>query len=609
MTDHTKRTNPLLVLLAGPFLGIGIGFLYALGEIAAREMPLSPYAAVAAPFYGGAGLLFGFASAVAALLLRRRRPGPFLVAGTAVALPLAAKLLEIAFERLPHGVAPATVGAGLGALLLWLALTLAGAFLLRFVPRIVLASAPGAAAIAAILLFLAGSPEHRREIGETGGGEEDRPNVILILVDTLRADRLGAYGHPRATSIHIDRMAEDGILFADAYAQCSWTKPSVVSILSSRYPFAYGRNDLYHRVPEEARFLSEAFAEAGYRTGAIVANPVVSPSLGFDQGFESYDHGYLTLSGMRIYRYLLWLDLLAHPGLTLRGDVVAGKAVRWIDDHREEPFFLYLHFMDPHEPYAPGVPYDRLFRDRPLAGRKTLVYPRPEALPFDARPNPYGEEGLRELVDRYDGETRRVDDAVGRIVAHLRERGLYEDGVIALIADHGEEFLEHGGWGHGQSLYGELTGVPFVLKPPGGKGPRGIVETRRVMMVDVAPTLLSLAGVAADPRADGVDLLAFPGERPAVGDVTAGEARILSVRRGDRHFVIARRGEERARQLFDVADDPGETADVAPGAPAAADSLAFYLDSLLAATEAIETEATELPEGTVEQLRGLGYLQ
>ncbi len=607
--DRSPRSRPFRALLLGAFYGVGVGFLFGIGEILARHLPIAPFAAIAAPFYGGAGLLFGAGSGLVSLFLPRRAARlPIAIAGTAVAFPVSAALLQIVFERLPHGIAPATIAAAAAAFVVWLLLTLIAASLLRFLPAPFRNGPAILSAVAAIFLLLFGSPERRAEID--GPVLSGRPNVILILVDTLRADHLGIYGYPRATSPRIDRLAADGILYSEAYAQCSWTKPSVVSLLTSRYPFAFSRNDLYHRVPAEAELLAETFAAAGYRTGAIVANPVVSPTFGFDQGFETYDHGYLGMSAMRIYRYLLWLDLLKHPRLMFRADVLAGRAAAWLDRFGSEPFFLYLHFMDPHEGYEPGPPHDRLFRTSPPRGRSTLIYPRPEALPFDrVEGNPYGEAGLRELVDRYDGEIRRVDDAVGEIVAHLRAAGLYDQTTIALVADHGEEFLDHGGWGHGQSLYGELTAVPFLLKPPAPAGRSAALARRRVMLVDLGPTLLSICGIDGERGRDGVDLLAPGGERPAVGDVSAGDARIASIRRGPYHYVVARRGGETTAELFNVLVDPGEERDRAAAETAVVDSLAFLLDSLTAATEAMEAEEVPLDKGMVEQLRGLGYLQ
>ena len=609
MPDRGPRRRPVRALRLGAFYGIGVGFLFGVGEILARRLAFAPFAAVAAPFYGGAGLLFGAGSGLVSLLLPRRAARlPIAVAGAAVAFPVSAVLLQIVFERLPHGIAPATIAAAAAAFVVWLLLTLIAASFLHLIPAFFRNGLATLSALAAVFFLLFGSPEGRTEID--GPALSGRPNVILILVDTLRADHLGIYGYPRATSPRIDRLAADGILYPETHAQCSWTKPSVVSLLTSRYPFAFSRNDLYHRVPAEADLLAETFAAAGYRTGAIVANPVVSPAFGFDQGFERYDHGFLSMSAMRIYRYMLWLDLLKHPRLMFRADVLADRAASWLDRSGSEPFFLYLHFMDPHEAYDPGPPHHRLWRSPPPRGRSTLIYPRPEALPFDrVEGNPYGEAGLRELLDRYDGEIRRVDDAVGVIVARLRAAGLYDRTAIAFVADHGEEFLDHGGWGHGQSLYGELTAVPFLLKPPASAGRSAEIDNRRVMLVDVGPTLLSICGIDGGPGMDGIDLLGPGGERPAVGDVSAGDARITSIRRGPYHYVVARRGGEKTAELFDLLVDPGEERDRAAVSTAVIDSLSFLLDSLTAATEAIETEEMPLDEGTVEQLRGLGYLQ
>jgi arylsulfatase A-like enzyme len=236
----------------------------------------------------------------------------------------------------------------------------------------------------------------------------DGPNVIVYLVDTLRRDHLGVYGHRRDTSPRVDAFARDAIVFDNAYAPSSWTRPSTASLMTGLSPSrhrAIGRLDV---VRPEHWALSEHFQAAGYRTLGFVTNPNVLAVWGFDQGFDSY------------------LDIDAES-LSTRADRVIDQVLRALDALApDERFFLYVHTLDPHAPYAPPPPYDQMFE---VSGDESAAL--------------------------YDGEIAFGDEQFGRMIDWLRQRQKYDDTLIVFLSDHGEEFLDHSGTEHGHTLFEE----------------------------------------------------------------------------------------------------------------------------------------------------------
>ncbi len=334
---------------------------------------------------------------------------------------------------------------------------------------------------APLLLLLACAP----------GPASGLPDVLLICLDTVRADHLGCYGYERRpTTPHLDALARDAVLFADASAAAGWTKPSVPSFLTGCWPLEHGvyegsarasEGETTDLLPEKAHTLAEAFAEAGYATAAFVHNAQLRRGNGFEQGFETYEEGNFDAREIR------W------------------RAKDWLDERAaEKPFFLYLHFLDAHFPCPVPDEYAGMFaegadlslfrgddwkalRDDVNDGRRTLSSAEREAL-----------EAL------YDGAIRYIDDELGRLFDALERDGSSQDLIVCVIADHGEEFLEHGRIGHGHGLYETLLHVPWLLRVPSRK-PARVEEP--VTLVDLHPTLLAAAGVRTAARTAGVDRL------------------------------------------------------------------------------------------------------
>jgi arylsulfatase A-like enzyme len=417
--------------------------------------------------------------------------------------------------------------------------------------------------------------------------------VVVVDLDTLRADRLGAYGNPRPTSPHLDAFARGATRFEWAFAQAPYTLPSQVSIVTSLYPHTHGVVREKDRMGTEAATLAEAFRAAGWRTAAFVDGGYVSAPYGFDQGFETF------------------VDFQ-------RAGVAASEAkvAAWLAEHAGEPFLLFVHTYDTHTPYAPPEPFRSRFAA--MAPAPTPGFePTSEALeairasqwtPPLERLEPHDLEYARAL---YDGEIAFVDAWFGRLVRQLEELGVAERAVVAVISDHGEEFQEHGSLLH-EKLYTTVTRVPWLIRTPGGVA--GQVVAEPVETVDLMPTLLELAGVPSPPGLEGRSLAATvrggapPGPRTGLAHSPFwGEQRAIV--EGDLHLVLTL---DAARmELFDYRTDPLELVDLAASRAREAERLVRAMrarTSALPGTPVARGLAARTPEVDAT-LRALGYLR
>jgi arylsulfatase A-like enzyme len=355
------------------------------------------------------------------------------------------------------------------------------------------------------------------------------PLVVVYLVDALRADHLPLYGYPRDTAPELTRFARDGVVFDQAIAASSWTKPSVASLFTSLLPREHGCVRFLTPLDPGLVTLAERLRQAGYGTGAVVVNPHVgAKNMEFDQGFDQFE---------------------ALP-VGRRAASVVDAALAFLDARRGQPAFVYVHTMDTHAPYRPPSPFDRRFPPFPEPGREA-------ARPF----RDYEEPADRDrIVGQYDGAIAYGDREFGRFVAALRERGLYDRATIVFLADHGEEFLDHGGWEHGRTLYDELVRVPLVLKYA-GRREAGRRVARQVQLVDILPTILKgqrlpvPGGIAGRPLDESFG--ATGPERPAAFQTSYFEDAAYGARTSEakyiRHFYPAS-----GELFFDLRRDPGE---------------------------------------------------
>ncbi len=318
-------------------------------------------------------------------------------------------------------------------------------------------------------------------------GPGSRKNVILITVDTLRADRLSSYGYQEHRTPNFDRLAEEGVLFENAFCDVTWTTPSMASVMTGRYPTVHGLRSSFQRLTSETITLAETLRAEGLHTAAIIASFPLHSVFGLNQGFVTYDE-----------KFSAPLVILREPSTPTKhfdnarqemnefiigkalgdayrpDDQVSDRAIRWLREERHEPFFLWVHYFGPHEKPQPGT---SVFEER------------------------------RIQLDRYDPDVVFADEQVGRVLTALEELGLAERTAVVLHADHGQSLLEHNYFGHGRYVYESGHRIPLIIRAP-GLLPAGQRVRRLARNVDLFPTILDLAQVAATVPVDGENLVA-----------------------------------------------------------------------------------------------------
>lgn len=457
-------------------------------------------------------------------------------------------------------------------------------------------------------------PAAARSLGSHTG---ERPSILLVLVDTLRADYLGSYGFEGDVSPALDRLAAESLRFANCFSQAPWTKPSVATLFTSLYPEVHGLTN--HEglfwgpeqaemktgvMPEEAFTLAEALRERGYRTAGFMTNPMLAPTYGFDQGFETY----------QFYE----VQDLSNP--------VMDAAYNWLDAlPAGQPFFAYLHLMDVHGPYdAPREDFDAL-RDSPSLGSPYhLTEEEVDGISGYLKRIPWAQtEEARELLNwraHYAAGIRDFDRRFSSFIERLRTSGRLDQTYLVLTSDHGDELFEHRGWDHGHSLFDHQLHVPLFIRRPHGEGAR-VVENV-VSIIDIMPTLLSIAGIEPPASLQGRNLsrlfaASFTDSPDDNDDNEVSHGTATSDRPG-LHAVRTRRhklifdldtGETR---LFDVESDPGEQENLADQRTEIVRRLRDQLLTQVAestAQGALEKRTAPVPDELVEQLRTLGYVQ
>jgi arylsulfatase A-like enzyme len=440
-----------------------------------------------------------------------------------------------------------------------------------------------------------------------------KPNLILVMVDTLRADHLSCYGGTRVDTPNLCSLVADGGSIFDGFSHASWTKPATATLLTSLLPSSHGATTKPAALSEEVTLLSEVLQEHGYTTGGIISNTNLAKSYGFDQGYDEYHYlapDYLagaqeSSSKLVLYQIARRVWFRLKPGLRFgdfyqAAEVVNEVAFDFLERHRDGRFFLFLHYMDPHDPYS----------EHPWNGRGI-------DRATHQNPDPSWAASMHEL---YLGEISYLEEHFGRLLARLRELDIYDDAVIALVSDHGEEFHEHGGWWHGLTLYEEQIRVPLLVKWRNGARP--VAEDARgsvVGLLDVSPTLLAQAGAAVPQSMQGVDLTLAPSARPERNQRVFAEedheGNVLhAIRTGEWKYIAANPGSPRGlpeRELFHVARDPHETKDLSGAETARVADLQRHAEAQqkFARSHATQASEAELTAAEEEALRQLGYVE
>ena len=452
----------------------------------------------------------------------------------------------------------------------------------------------------------------------------DMPDVVLVVLDTLRADHLGAYGYPRPTSPHIDALARQSVVFEHDTSAAPWTAASIASLMTGLYPSVHGLDSgprwgpgqhsagghlpfqLQSALGSSQLTLAEILRRHGYRAAGFVSNIYVNSIFGFAQGFDVYDdeHAEYSKEVAKIKR---------------RGAETNRRVFAWLDGKPPEPFFLFVHYNDAHWPYVPPAPYGEDFvKDYhgSLTPEKTTSVVETQGRPAKG----LSKADLDYLVGLYDGEIQYLDSQVGRLLekidAHPRKRDL----LLILTADHGEEFLDHGSTSHGYTLYEEMLHVPLIVHFPGHLRARRVAAP--VRSIDVLPTILDLAGIDTD----GISLQGGSLAPLARAETTRGPELAFSeaAYKGDQKAIRSRSGlklirdeEAGTTQLFDLAHDPHEREDLwsdkSRRDPQLLSALAAQEGSNTKLAQALSggdgaSKQVVLDEKTKRQLKALGYL-
>jgi arylsulfatase A-like enzyme len=424
-------------------------------------------------------------------------------------------------------------------------------------------------------------------------------NVVLMLIDTLRADKLKPYNpNTRVRTPGLVRFLENAVTMHDARSQENWTKPSVATLLSSLYPWQHNAFDDDSKVPASVELLPEFFSARGYRTAGFIANGYVSDKFGFGQGWDDY-RNYIRENRRSI------------------AQEVAADVLHWLDTRpAKQPFFLYVHTIDPHVPYKPPKSFLAMYDSAPYSGPVDFTHSNDLLERVKLGKLSLNDRDKVRLEALYDGEISYHDVHFASILDGLDKRGLADDTLVVVTADHGEEFWDHGSVGHGHSVYDELLHVPLMFRIPGVTEGNAILRGN-VGLVDVAPTILDALGLQVPDSMSGrsflPELMGQGSRAPrasASGFMTG--IRALAVGR----LKLVQRGIEQV-SLFDLEKDPGETKDIARTRPIALRYTRGLLGLQIAdsttptatrRTRSHAREKTKIDRETEAQLRALGYV-
>ena len=403
-------------------------------------------------------------------------------------------------------------------------------------------------------------------------GPPAQPGVILITVDTLRADRLGCYGDTLAATPHIDALAADGIRFVDVTAHVPLTLPSHSSIMTGVYPPVHGvRDNIGYTLEDDQVTLAELLKDRGYATGAFVGAFVLDSKTGIDQGFDHFSDDFdIDLTEPRLVN-LGYVEK--------RGDEVVTNALAWLQEHKGGAFLAWIHLFDPHDPYRPPAP----FRDR-----------------FSRDP--------------YRGEVAYTDTLIGEIIEWLKREQLYDDALVVFTGDHGEALGEHGEPTHGLFVYESVLRVPLIMKLP-GQSQAGTTISEPVQSIDVLPTMLQALRIQKPSIVQGVGLLSLiksgpSRKRPIYAEslyprTQYGWSALRSLREGSFKYIQAPKSE-----LYDLSSDPEELRNLARQNPAMAGRLKENLGSIRARLETKQrsSQPAQVDPETLARLQALGYV-
>ena len=437
------------------------------------------------------------------------------------------------------------------------------------------------------------------------------PNVILIIIDTVRKDHFSCYGYQRETTPRIDEFAKEAVKFENAIAPSPWTLPSIASILTGLWPHRHlagypvkdeetGQEGLTY-LSESAVSIAEVLLQQGYQTVGFFQNPFVDPAFRLNRGFELYDY---------------------FPGDNLhirRADQVIGLASRWLERYRrwKKPFFMVVHIFDPHLAYDPpsefALPYVYEYK-----GDLRIPFAPDEEELNKIRQGKitYSSKDKNFIIGLYDGELSFVDHWVGEFFDYLKEKKIYDNSLIILTADHGEEFWEHNSFEHGHSLYQEVLLVPLLIRFPGGEN-AGLVVKEYVSLVDIAPSILAYLGIETSFPANGRSFISMPGAvirpfpRPVISELNRIGPPLQCIIKEPYKLILNTQSGK--IEIYNLEKDPGEKENLfgkkLSYPPEIIDQIRATANKIQELKSQNQLKKANLDQETLKKLKSLGYLK
>lgn len=430
-------------------------------------------------------------------------------------------------------------------------------------------------------------------------------NIILIGIDTCRKDHLSCLGYELDTTPYLKAFTKDSVLFSNAISQSPWTLPSFVSIFTSTYPSVHGARgkateDKFYSLRKGVKSGVEILSSSGFKTKAYINGPYLAPGFGLSRGFDDYDYAHGSNSKIR------------------RSDATVDQAIHWIKENSDEKFFLFLHFFDPHLNYDP--PRKNLQRLMELSDFKyggELKSPFSQLREVRNNKLSLSDEDWKFIRLLYAAEISAVDESCGRLFDYLKSAKLYDNSIVVVLSDHGEEFLDHGGFEHGHTMYDELLNVPLMIKMPSNLR-AGEIISLPVRLIDVIPTLLEVISIDIPESFQGRSLLQlikkgrFKETWPAFSEETHWGEELKSVRDGN-YKLISNHSFD-AFELYNVFSDPREKVDLSNSEKEKTRMMRrtvirWMRSNLSKAKQLGEENLGTLDKKTIENLRSLGYIK
>jgi arylsulfatase A-like enzyme len=447
--------------------------------------------------------------------------------------------------------------------------------------------------------------------------EDPRPNIILISIDTLRADHLGCYGYERPTSPMIDRFAKQAVKFNSTYSQSSWTLPSHMSIMTSQYPHIHKIETGRHSLADSKTTIAEVLSKAGYKTQAFISWVYVSKKYGFDHGFDQFVE--LLPPAHRVDSSTHW---------SIKAQSVTDNALSWLNKEHTEPFFLFLHYFDPHIDYEPPAPYDTMF-DQSYKGnaKGTFEWLHTYISGVHKEPKQIGKRDLQYITALYDGEIRYTDKHIGRLLEGIDNSLGLKNCLVILTSDHGEELNDHGSMeGHQWTLYQEVIHVPLLIRFP-SKRHASMAVSSPVELIDIAPTILDYLQIPLPEDFQGKSLMGlmenpeiYTSDRPVFAETKRHTIKQSIIRHPYKliHTSPLTKGKNGMPvpenfEFYDIQKDPREQNNILTKSPLVATELAVELRSWMTSSPRLPNDQSkpaevQLSPKEIERLRSVGYV-